>query len=221
VNFKAIIFDMDGVIVDSEPIHERAFLELFSELGYAENHGIDFVAYYGRSDRALLVDFFAQHQVPYSLDELIARKQRHFLEILERERPIFPAIPALVAKLSRQYPLAIASGSNHTVINAVVEMGALRPFFSVLVSVHDVAKPKPAPDVFLRAAELLKAAPAECCVIEDAAVGVEAAVAAGMKVIAITNSLPAEALSRAAWVVKNYAEIGPILDVGRGAQGVG
>lgn len=206
---------MDGVIVDSEPIHERAFLELFAELGYAENHGIDFVAYYGRSDRALLVDFYAQHPVPYSLDELTARKQRHFLEILERERPIFPAIPSLVAQLSRHYPLAIASGSNHTVINTVVEMGALRPFFKVLVSVHDVSKPKPAPDVFLRAAELLEVAPAQCCVIEDSAVGVEAALAAGMPVIAITNSLPAEALSRSTWVVRDYKDIERLLDVDR------
>ena len=69
--FAAVIFDMDGVIVDSEPLHERAFLEIFAEMGYAANHGIEFRDYYGRSDRALWEDFIARHRPPQPLAELI------------------------------------------------------------------------------------------------------------------------------------------------------
>jgi beta-phosphoglucomutase-like phosphatase (HAD superfamily) len=68
--FDAVIFDMDGVIVDSEPRHERAFLEVFQEMGLGENHGIDFASYLGRSDEALWIDFVAKHRPKQSLQEL-------------------------------------------------------------------------------------------------------------------------------------------------------
>ena len=94
-------------------------------------------------------------------------------------------------------------------------MRGLRRFFRAVVSSEDVAHGKPAPDIFLRAAELLGVQPTKCCVIEDSASGVEAALAAGMTVIAITNSLPAEKLSRATSVVETYEEIEQLLLRGR------
>ena len=209
--FRAIIFDMDGVIVDSEPRHERAFREIFHEMGYGQTHGIHFPDYYGRSDRALWVDFIAKHQPPQPLDELLAWKQSHFLKILQADQPIFAALPDLVAKLAARHQLAVASGSLHPVIDEVLAMKNLRQFFPVVVSVQDVARGKPAPDVFLRAAELLRVEPRDCCVIEDSAAGVEAALAAGMSVIAITNSLPREQLTRATRVVGTYEEIERLL----------
>jgi HAD superfamily hydrolase (TIGR01509 family) len=209
--FSAIIFDMDGVIVDSEPRHERAFREVFHEMGYGETHGIDFPAYYGRSDRALWQDFIQKHNPAQSIEELTDWKQRRFLEIIRDEKPIFEDLPELVQRLSQKYKLALASGSFHPVIEVILSMEGLRQFFPVVVSVQDVARGKPAPDVFLRAAELLKVAPAECCVIEDAAAGVEAARAAGMTVIAITNSLPKEKLAHAHHVVATYGEIDQLL----------
>ncbi len=211
--FEAVIFDMDGVIVDSEPLHERAFLEIFAELGYAANHGIAFRDYYGRSDRALWEDFIERHHPPPPLAELIARKQDRLMEILARERPIFPGVMDLIRKLAPRYRLAVASGSPHPVIDLILSIQDLRRFFPVVVSVTDVGRSKPAPDVFLRAAELLGLAPAQCCVIEDAATGVESARSAGMEVIAITNSLPAEQLSGASCVVATYDEVAHILGV--------
>jgi HAD superfamily hydrolase (TIGR01509 family) len=209
--FEAIIFDMDGVIVDSEPRHERAFLEVFREMGYGETHGIDFPAYLGRSDRALWLDFVAKHQPPQSLEELTERKQNRLLEILRAEQPIFETLPELVGKLAVRHRLALASGSLHTIIDAVLAMKNLRQFFPVRVSVEDVAHGKPAPDVFLRAAELLGVRPSACCVIEDSAAGVRAALAAGMEVIAITNSLPAVKLAAATHVVETYEQIERLL----------
>lgn len=210
-HFEAIIFDMDGVIVDSEPRHEQAFREIFQEMGYGETHGMDFAAYYGRSDRALWIDFIEKHKPAQSLNELTERKQRRFLEIIKQEQPIFESLPELIEKLSQRYKLAVASGSFHPVIDEVLAMKNLRQFFPVVVSVQDVPRGKPAPDVFWRAAELLRVQPAGCCVIEDSAAGVEGALAAGMTVIAITNTLLAEKLAQATKVVSTYEEIERLL----------
>jgi HAD superfamily hydrolase (TIGR01509 family) len=209
--YQAIIFDMDGVIVNSEPYHERAFREIFDEMGYGKTHGVHFPDYYGRSDKTLWVDFIERHKPTQTLDSLLEWKQRHFLKILKQDQPIFETLPELVEKLAARYPLAVASGSLHPVIDEVLAMQHLRRFFPVVVSVQDVAKGKPAPDVFLRAAQQLGVAPAGCCVIEDSVAGVEAARAAGMDVIAITNSFPAGKLGRATHVVEHYEEIERLL----------
>jgi HAD superfamily hydrolase (TIGR01509 family) len=209
--FSAVIFDMDGVIIDSEPRHERAFLDVFAQMGYGQTHGIQFEQYLGRSDRAVWLDFIAQHNPKWTLDELTAWKQNHLIEIIRREQPIFDGLPELVAKLAPRYRLAVASGSVHPVIDEVLAMKSLRRFFPVVVSTQDVAHGKPAPDVFLRAAELLGVPPAACCVIEDSAAGVTAARAAGMTAIAITNTLPAEKLTHAHHVVRTYGEVERLL----------
>lgn len=209
--FSAVIFDMDGVIIDSEPRHERAFLDVFEQMGYGQTHGIQFEQYLGRSDRAVWLDFIAQHNPKWTLDELIDWKQSHLIEIIRLEQPIFDGLPELVAKLAPSYRLAVASGSAHPVIDEVLAMKELRQFFPVVVSSQDVAKGKPAPDIFLRAAEQLGVEPAACCVIEDSAAGVTAARAAGMTAIAITNTLPAEKLAHANHVVRTYEEIERLL----------
>ncbi|MEO8426378.1 MAG: HAD family phosphatase [Verrucomicrobiota bacterium] len=205
--FKAIIFDMDGVIVDSEPLHERAFREIFAEMGYGENHGVDFAAYYGRSDLALWIDFVAKHGPKQPLEELVEWKHSRLVKNLREKQPIFPGLPELLEKCAARYRLGVASGSAHRVINEVLAMQNLRRFFSAVISAEDVAEGKPAPDIFLRSAELLGVEARECCVIEDSAAGIEGALAAGMSVIAITNSLPAEKLARATSIVRDYAEI--------------
>ncbi len=211
---RAIVFDMDGVLVDSEPLHELAFREIFAEMGFPDGrHGVDFPDYYGKSDRALWVDFIARHRPPQPLEELLAWKQRHFLELLRARQPIFPSIPGLVERLADRYPLALASGSNHAVIDEVLLMHGLRRFFSAVVSVQDVARPKPHPDVFLRAAECLALPPGDCVVIEDSAAGTQAGKDAGMQVIAITNSLSPDQLRHADRIVDSYAAIASLLGV--------
>lgn len=202
---------MDGVIVDSEPRHEQTFRDLFHELGYGDRHGIHFPDYYGRSDRALWDDFIAKHRPAQSLEELTELKQSRFLDNIRAARPIFPGVPELVAKLAPATRLAVASGSLHVVIETVLAMRDLKRHFPVVVSVQDVGRPKPAPDIFLRAAERLGVPASECVVIEDSAAGVAAARAAGMRVIAITNTLSPEKLSDAHAIVGTYDEIERLL----------
>ena len=209
--YAAVIFDMDGVIVDSEPLHEQAFQKVFEEMGYGTTHGFHFPDYYGRSDKALWLDFIARHAPPQPFDELMAWKQGRFMTLLMAAQPIFGPIPALVSDLARQTRLALASGSNREVIAAVLRMQGLRPHFEKVVSAQDVARGKPAPDIFLHTADQLGVNPADCVVIEDSAAGVAAARSAGMRVIGITNTLPPEKLQDATAVVANYDAIHRLL----------
>lgn len=207
----AVIFDMDGVIVDSEPRHERAFWQVLREIGYDGQLGLRFADYVGRSDQDLWMDFVARHKPPQGVEELLARKRRVILEILRRERPLFTGLPELVEKLAARYSLALASGSERAVVEEVLKLEDLGRFFSVAITASDVLHGKPAPDIFLRAAELLAVAPAACWVIEDSRPGVAAALAAGMRVIAITNTHPAQELQHATHVVRTYGEIARLL----------
>ncbi len=210
-DFAAVIFDLDGVIVDSEPRHFASFEQVFADLLGGRPHGIDLPSYIGRSDELVWLDFIERHRPTQTLAELTRWKQDHYLRIIRAEQPLFPDIPPLVRRLAQVYRLAVASGSVHRVIAEVLALQDLRTHIPVVASVEDVGRAKPAPDVFLHAASLLGVHPSECCVIEDSAAGVTAGRAAGMTVIAITNSLPEDRLRDAHHVVRTYAEIERLL----------
>ena len=207
--FDAVIFDMDGVIVDSEPIHEMSFLELWQEMGYGDNHGIHFPDFYGRSDRVLWETFIEKHHPPQPIEELLGLREERLVQMLRDKQPIFDGIPTLVRRLAKHLPLAIASGSVHRIINEVLAMRDLRRYFCCTASSEDVANSKPEPDVFLLAAERLNVKPASCCVIEDTVAGVIAGKAAGMTVMGITNTFKSGALGQAGadHVYQSYSAI--------------
>jgi len=211
VEMKAVIFDMDGVIVDSEPRHERAFLEVLQEIGWGETHGMRFADYIGRSDREVWVEFLSRHKPGQTLDELLAMKRDRVIDIIRSEQPVFNGLRELVEKLASRYLLAVASGSERAVVQEVLALPGLQRFFPVVVSCADVSRGKPAPDIFLEAAERLKVSPQQCWVIEDSKPGVAAGIAAGMKVIAITNTHPAEELRAATHIVRDYQQIADLL----------
>lgn len=202
---------MDGVIVDSEPRHERAFLKLFDEIGYRDTHGIHFPDYYGRSDKIVFEDFIENHGPPQGLGELLDRRLVHFVKMIRAEQPIFEGLPELLEESASRWPLAIASGSLHSVIDEVLALKSLRQYFSAIVSSQDVPRGKPHPDIFLHTAELLKISPESCVVVEDSDAGVTAACAAGMQSVAITNSFPRERLGHATVVVDTYNELAEML----------
>ena len=210
-DYQAVIFDMDGVIVDSEPRHAHAFAEVLREIGHAEAIGLDWDHYVGRSDYEVWQDFIAKHKPAHTLEQLLKMKRERVLEIIRREEPIFAGLAELVERLARVCKLGLASGSERPVVDAVLSLQDLRRFFSATVTVSEISRGKPDPEIFLRAAELLGVAPADCWAIEDSKPGIKAALAAGMRVIAITNSHPAHELKGATRVVKDYAEIGRLL----------
>jgi HAD superfamily hydrolase (TIGR01509 family) len=209
--FQAIIFDMDGVIVDSEERHERAFLDVVREIGYGDKLALRFADYIGRSDQVLWVDFVALHKPPQTVRELLVMKRDRMIELIRREQPLFEGLPELIEKLAARFVLGLASGSERQVVAEVLELERLGRFFGAVVTDSDISHGKPAPDIFLRAAELLQVPPQACCVIEDSKPGVAAGIAAGMEVIAITNTHPAIELQHATHVVQTYREIERLL----------
>ena len=210
---KAVIFDMDGVIVDSEPCHERAFLDTAAELGYGDTHGLRSADYVGRSDDELWREFIKRHHPPQALTELLALKVARVAELIRRQQPLFDGVCELIEKLAAHFPLALASGSERLIVDEVLRLRRLGRHFAVTVSATDIprGRGKPQPDIFLEAAKQLGVEPAACWVIEDSQPGIAAALAAGMPVIAITNTHSKAELGRATQIVKTYAEIERIL----------
>lgn len=207
----AVVFDMDGVIVDSEPLHARAFLEVVGQMGYRETHGLNIADFIGRSDQELWTAFVQRHKPKETLEELLARKRQRVVEILRAEQPLYDGLPELIEGLAGKYQLALASGSERAVVDAVLAFKGLARFFQATVSGSDILRGKPAPDIFLRAAELLGVMPGDCWAIEDSKPGIAAGLAAGMRVIGITNTHPAEELLGATQVVATYQEIRRLL----------
>ena len=208
---RAIIFDMDGVMVDSEPLHERAFVEVIRKIGYADRLRLRFADYVGRPDQDLWLDFVALHQPLQSATELQAMKSRKLIEFIRLEQPLYPDLPELIADLAAHYRLGLASGSERAVVKEVLALQGLGSFFAATATSSEVPAGKPRPDIFLRVASLLEIDSGDCWVIEDSKPGVAAARAAGMAVIAITNTHPAAELGAANHVVRTYKEIHRLL----------
>tara|TARA_B100001094_G_scaffold332273_1_gene403652 strand:- start:2264 stop:2920 length:657 start_codon:yes stop_codon:yes gene_type:complete len=208
-HIKAIIFDMDGVIVDSEPLHKESFLQIWKELGYGNNHGIHFPDFYGTSDRTVWKAFIDKHQPKMHIDELISLRKQRLIKLLRDKKPIFDGVLPLIQHLASYCPIGLATGSVHHIIDEILKMDELRQYFRCIVSSEDVSLPKPSPEIFLLASKKLNVEPKYCCVIEDTINGVKAGKAAGMYVVAITNTFSIHQLSKsgADLVCQSYTEI--------------
>ena len=179
---KAIIFDMDGVIVDSEPLHKESFLQVWKELGYGNKHGINFSDFYGTSDRTVWKAFIDKHKPKMHIDELILLRKKRLIKLLRDKKPIFDGVLPLIQHLASYCPIGLASGSVHHIIDEILKMDELRQYFRCIVSSEDVSLPKPSPEIFLLASKKLNVEPKYCCVIEDTINGIKAGKAAGMNV---------------------------------------
>ena len=192
---EAVLFDMDGVIVDSEPLHKQTSVEVMREYG-VEITRKDIDDCKGRTldeDAELLL---SRYNIPLSEKENFKRKKEEQTIKLIRERAqIFPGVMELLENLSKHgMKLALCSSSLRSEINAVLEVLGLSGFFDVIVSGAEIEKGKPAPDIFLEATKQLNVSPKNCLVIEDTIFGVRAAKSAGAKCLAVTNTFKAETL---------------------------
>jgi beta-phosphoglucomutase len=185
---SAFIFDMDGVIVDSNPQHRLAW-EAFNRRYGLETTEDMHRRMYGRRNDRIVRDFFGER---LSEDEVAARGFAK--EVLYREmiadRVESMLVPGLREFLDRHSdtPKAVASNAEPANVDFLLDRAGLRHYFRVVVDGHQIARPKPYPDIFLRAAGLLGVLPAECLVFEDSHSGVEAARAAGMKIIGLRTT---------------------------------
>jgi len=190
--YEAVVFDMDGVLIDSEPVHYDSTRLLFEELGTRLNETVN-NEFLGSTDRHMFEVLRERYGLETTVDELIERRKVIYMEILERDGlPWRDGVLELVAGLaSSGYRLAVASSGLKRIIVHTLEDGGIDHYFEAVVSGDEISKPKPAPDIYLEAARRLAIEPSRCLAIEDTDVGVRAAKAAGMFVIAFPNSTTA------------------------------
>ena len=206
-NSKAAIWDMDGVIADTAELHFTAWKRLVGELGGSLTYE-QFLPTFGRVNADVIGELVSMNLTPEQVKELSDRKERYFREQIGPGFRALPGVVRLVGELHQHgYRQAIASSAPLENVELIIEVLQLKGLFSTIVSGQDIVHGKPDPEVFLLAAERLGVPPRRSVVFEDSVAGVEAARAAGMPVIAVTNSWPQEALRAADVVVETMEEV--------------
>jgi beta-phosphoglucomutase len=210
----AIVFDFDGVLADSEPLHLRALQVIVAELGITIERDEYYERYLGYDDvgaMKLLAAAHGQEWTDQQISALIERKSVVFEEMLQAGAVLYPAAPACVRRLATKYPLGIASGALKHEIMAILHGSGLAQHFRFVVASGDTPRSKPAPDPYRRAAELHKLPPASCLAIEDSRWGIASAKAAGLRCVGITTTYGAHELPGADAVIESLDQFTPAL----------
>ena len=207
---KAVIFDMDGVIIDSEPIHSRVKMDTFAHFGIPFKEA-DLAAYMGRTSGAIFRETLAKYgRTDINPQDMAAYKHAHYLEILQSGEiaPVEGTVDLIKSLHAAGMPLALATSSNVRVMNTVLDSFAIRRYFSSILSGGELPESKPNPAIYLLSAERLGVAPADCLVIEDTTNGILAAKRAGMYCVAYRNPHSGQQdLTEADEIVDSFAEI--------------
>lgn len=201
---KAVIFDFDGVLVNTEPLHFRAMHDALVPEGIqitTEDYERDYLAYDDRTALRLALEIHGKPSRAEDVDRVAQRKAEEFDRLIDGVR-FFDGARTLIADLSRTVPLAIASGALRGEIERILSAGGILESFTTIVGADDVRQGKPHPEPYLTALGRLQAQhedlrAADCLVIEDSMAGIAAALAAGMRVVAVGHSYPAAKLSAA------------------------
>ena len=182
----AVIFDLDGTLVDSEPNYYEAGRRTLAEHGVPDFTWAEHERYVGVSTQETAALWKREYGLAASAEELLADTDRRYLELARTATRAYPQMRKFVELLATEgVPMAVASGSSPEAIEAILAGTGLNAYLRTVVSAEEVPRGKPAPDVFLEAARRLGAAPADCVVLEDAVPGAAAAHVAGMRCIAI------------------------------------
>jgi len=183
---KAIIFDLDGTLVDSEPNYFEADRKLLAEYGIMDFDEKMKNKYIGIGAKEMMEDVKKIYQISETVDVLLGKKNKYYIEIARNSTVVFPEMQKFLELLKENnYPIALASGSSPEVIDEVLSATNLKKHFDIILSAENVKKGKPAPDIFLESAKQLGVPSENCLVIEDSQYGVEAAKSAAMHCIAL------------------------------------
>jgi beta-phosphoglucomutase family hydrolase len=185
--FKGYIFDLDGTLVDTMPLHYRAWNKAMQRAGLKCPLDEEFFYSLGGMPTKLVGLMIAKHYgLAIDAEAVFHDKEALFSELQADARVIEP-VAEIARRLSKTHPLAIASGGPRNIVKRSLALAGLAPLFRVVVTPEDVVRGKPAPDMFLLAAQKLGVAPADCLVFEDAAPGIKAAEAAGMRWVRVPS----------------------------------
>jgi HAD superfamily hydrolase (TIGR01509 family) len=206
---EAVVFDMDGVLLQSEEVWDAVREEYVRERGGRYDAEVQ-RAMMGMSSTEWSRYLHDEAGVDEQPEEINAEVVRRMLAAYREQLPLLPGAVDAVRRVASQFPLGLASSSNRELIDLVLDQAGLAPYFAATVSSEEVARGKPAPDVYLEAARRLGVDPAHSAAVEDSHGGIRSAKAAGMRVLAIPNpSYPPddEALAQADVVLGSLSEL--------------
>jgi beta-phosphoglucomutase len=217
-DLQAVIFDCDGILVNTEPLHYRAFQEVLVPLGLGHDFESYMEHFVGFDDRDAFIYAFREaglYLAPMTLDRLIEAKALVLRRLIRQGVPSFPGVVELVKELmDRGVLMAVASGALRHEIDAFIESLGLNGVFHAIVAAEEVKKSKPDPETYLLAIERLRQVqgsrrldPMNCIAIEDTRAGIRSAKSAGLAVIAVTNSFSAPELTEADMVIDSLLEL--------------
>ena len=209
----AVVFDMDGVIVDTEQVWDEVRELLVADWGgrYSPSAQSAMMGMSSGEWSRYMHDDLGLSQSPAEINDEVVRRLLHRYET---DLPLVDGAVRAVRELSRSFPLAVASSSNRPLIDAVLATADIAGCFAATVSSEEVARGKPSPDVYIEAARILGVPPERCAAVEDSANGIRAAAAAGMRVIAYPNRHyppDAEALALADAVIDSLDDVAAAL----------
>jgi HAD superfamily hydrolase (TIGR01509 family) len=208
----AIVFDFDGVLADSEPLHLLAYQEVLSGLGVVFTREEYYAAYLGYDDAGVFTALAAANKWDMNaskLSALIAEKGRVFDAMVETTDVLYPGAAACIEGLAGEFSIGIASGALRPEIEAVLRRAGLERHFRFIVASGETPRSKPAPDPYIRAAELHALPPAACLAIEDSRWGIVSAKEAGLACVGITTTYPANELALADRIIDSLSEFTP------------
>ncbi len=206
---EAVLFDMDGVLVDSEAYICKAGITMFAEKGFpvlAE----DFLPFTGMGENRYLGGVAEKYKIPFDLEKDKARTYKIYSELVRGKLSPLDGVHDFIGKCrDRGLKMAVASSADPVKVNInLEEIGLGKELFQAVVTGLDIEHKKPAPDIFLKAAKLIGANPEHCLVVEDAISGVAAGKAAGARVLALTTSFSSRELVAADWITETLATTG-------------
>ena len=185
--FSGYIFDLDGTLIDTMPLHYRAWDSAMRAAGLKVKLDEDLFYSLGGVPTLRVAELIGQHYgMKVDANQVFHEKETLFLELQADARLIQP-VADFARKASLTHPLAIASGGTRDIVTRSLELAGIDSLFKAVVTADDVVHGKPAPDMFLLAARLLGVEPTECLVFEDAEPGIKGALAAGMKVVRVPS----------------------------------
>ena len=214
---RAIVFDFDGVIADSEPLHFRSFRDVLAGEGVELTQDDYYARYLGFNDVEAFRAIGREHRRSWSTTLVadLARQKAERMATLERDAPVlFPGAADTIRRAAEAVPIAIASGALGSEIRRILDRAGLTREFTAIVAAEDTAASKPSPDPYQRALALLSRAvdgveirPGDCVAIEDSRWGLASARAAGLRTVAVTNSYDATELASADLIIPSIARL--------------
>ncbi|HUW20269.1 MAG TPA: HAD family phosphatase [Sedimentisphaerales bacterium] len=202
-----VIFDLDGVIIDTSEFHKKSWFDLAEKEGF-EITSEFFYNTFGMQNYQIIPILAGQDVPPEEIERLSQWKEQRYRDLIDDKSILAPGAKDLLADLKRRgFLLAIGSSAPRANLDFVLERIHVGHYFDAFVVGEDVKHGKPAPDTFVKAAEKLALPPDRCVVVEDAMAGVQAAKKAGMTVIALTTTRPRKDLQQADLIVDSLSEL--------------